>query len=73
MEKKRRSIVKAISWRFFATLITAAIVWIMTGELKFAATVGLIDTLVKFVIYFLHERIWNKIPYGRIRQPEYQI
>lgn len=73
MERKRRSIAKALSWRFIATIITSTIVWILTGEFQFAALVGLSDTLVKLVIYFVHERVWNKIPYGREKSPEYQI
>ncbi len=75
METKRRSIVKAISWRFFATFITAVIVWALTGELKFAATVGLLDTVFKLFIYFFHERIWLRIPFGRevSKPPEYEI
>jgi len=76
METKRRSIVKALSWRFFATIITTAIVWALTGEVEFAATVGVIDTILKLVVYFMHERIWVRIPYGKPKPekpPEYQI
>ncbi len=74
MESARRSIVKAISWRLLATVITAVIVYQLTGELDFAAKVGLADTTLKFVIYFGHERLWNRIPYGREqKQPEYYI
>ncbi len=74
METTRRSIVKAISWRLIATVITAAIVYLLTGKLDFAAKVGLADTSLKFIIYFGHERLWNRIPYGRQqKQPEYSI
>ncbi len=74
METKRRSIVKALSWRFLATLITTALVLALTGEGGFAATVGLADTSLKLLIYFGHERLWNRIPYGREKnEPEYHI
>lgn len=74
METRWRSLAKALSWRFIATFITSAIVWIMTGEGKFAATVGLIDTSVKLLVYFFHERIWIKIPFGQIKKREdYEI
>jgi uncharacterized membrane protein len=72
-ETRRRSIVKALSWRILAGFITAAVALTMTGELKFAAEIGLIDTLVKLVIYFGHERVWNRIGYGRVVAPDYEV
>ena len=45
-----------------------------TGQGDFAAGIGLCDTLIKLFIYFGHERLWNRIPYGRNdEQPEYFI
>lgn len=74
MESTRRSIAKALSWRILATAITTTLVYVITGKGDFAATVGLADTTIKFFIYFGHERLWNRIPYGRERkQPEYYI
>ena len=74
METTRRSLAKAISWRILATLITGVIVYMLTGKMEFAATVGLIDTSLKLAVYFGHERIWNKISFGRKKQePEYYI
>lgn len=73
METHGRSLAKALSWRFFATVITATIAYVLTGELRFAIEIGLIDTVVKLVIYFAHERIWQRIPYGKIAKPDYEI
>jgi uncharacterized membrane protein len=72
-EMRRRSIAKALSWRTLAGFITAAVALAMTGELKFAAQIGIIDTAVKLVIYFAHERLWNKIGYGRVVAPDYEV
>jgi uncharacterized membrane protein len=73
IETRRRSLVKALSWRIVAAIITTLVVLAMTGRLEFAAKIGLIDTLVKLVIYFVHERTWNKIDYGRLRAPDYEV
>jgi len=74
MESTQRSIAKALSWRLAATVITAVIVYLLTGEIEFAAKVGLADTTLKFLAYFAHERLWNRISYGREqKQPEYII
>ncbi|OGR15789.1 MAG: hypothetical protein A2559_09125 [Deltaproteobacteria bacterium RIFOXYD2_FULL_66_9] len=73
METRKRSIVKTISWRVAATLITGVVTYFLTGRLDFAVTVGLTDTLVKFFIYYVHERMWTRISYGKVRPLDYQI
>jgi uncharacterized membrane protein len=72
-ETRSRSVVKALSWRTLAGIITTIVVLVMTGEMKFAAEIGLIDTLAKLLIYFLHERAWNRISFGRIETPDYEV
>ena len=67
MDTTTRSIAKAISYRFLGSLCTAAIVAVLTGNLKLSAGAGALDVFVKLGAYFLHERIWNSIPYGRER------
>lgn len=64
-ESKTRSVVKTISWRFLATLITMLIVYIITGELKIAAIIGSLEVVLKIVFYYFHERFWDKIKLGR--------
>jgi len=64
-ETRTRSVVKTFSWRVLATLTTAALVLIFTGRLSLAVTVGSLEFIVKIVIYFFHERLWDKIPLGR--------
>ena len=72
-ETRTRSVVKALSWRFLAGVITTCVVLVMTSELKFAAEIGLIDTVTKLLIYFLHERAWNRINFGRLEAPDYEV
>ena len=73
METHIRTIAKALSWRFIATLVTFTIAWIITKELKFAAEIGLIDTVIKLGAYYFHERAWIGIEFGKKKPPEYQI
>jgi uncharacterized membrane protein len=75
LETKKRSVAKALSWRFVATFITATVVYAMTGDFTIAAEIGLLDTVVKFGMYFAHERVWLRVSYGRIsrRERDYQI
>jgi adenylylsulfate kinase len=66
-DSNRRSIGKGISWRFFATSTTIAIVYIFFGRLDLAITAGIIETIAKIILYWIHERIWLKIRWGRKR------
>jgi len=73
METKRRSLIKALSWRVFATVITGTVAFCLTGKAGFALEIGLIDTAIKIFVYFAHERVWQRIPYGRVEAPDYQV
>ena len=56
-----RSIVKGISWRVFATIDTIFLAWLVTGHFENALKIGLGEVLTKTFLYFLHERVWNRI------------
>ena len=61
-----RSVIKGVSWRFVATVVTTLVVYIYSGELVTAAIVGSIDAMAKIVLFWGHERIWQQINWGRI-------
>jgi len=65
MENRVRSIVKAISWRIVATFTTILLVFLFTGNLIISVGVGSMELLLKIVIYYIHERIWNMSNFGR--------
>jgi uncharacterized membrane protein len=64
-ETKRRSVVKAITWRTLGTLDTILISYLLTGEIKTAVSIGGIEIFTKMILYFFHERIWNTIKWGK--------
>ena len=66
-ESHLRSILKAFSWRIIATLTTGLIAYAITGEIDTAILIGGIEFVLKFVIYYLHERLWQLAPRGSVR------
>lgn len=72
-EKARRSIAKTVSWRTVGTLDTIIISYFITGNLAMAASIGSIELFTKMALYYFHERAWNKISYGKVKEPDYQI
>jgi len=72
-EKRRRSLLKTISWRVLATLATGIIVFLLTGKLLLALSVGGIEVIVKMVLYFFHERLWNRVHFGKRSQKAFVL
>ena len=72
-EKAYRSVVKTISWRTVGTIDTIAISYFITGDLTMAASIGSIEVVTKMVLYYFHERGWNKIKLGKVQSPNYHI
>ena len=73
METHFRSIIKAISWRAGGTVVTFFVAWVLLGKFDLAAKIGVLDTVVKVGAFYIHERLWNKINFGKQKPPEYQI
>lgn len=73
METKTRSLLKSVSYRVFASIVTAFIVYVATNKLLLAVGLGVLDSTVKILVFFLHERMWMAIPFGRIKHPLEEI
>jgi uncharacterized membrane protein len=61
---KTRSILKAISWRVIGTLDTMALGWIITGNPVMGLKIGALELVTKFILYYIHERMWVKSQFG---------
>lgn len=75
-EKNYRSLVKSISYRITGTIATFIISYAITGELKIAFSITGVETISKIILFYLHERMWNKIKFGKVPPPpgpEYEI
>ena len=64
-DTNKRSIVKGISWRVVATTTTIAIVYFFFDRLDLAIAAGMIETVLKVGLYWVHERAWFKVQWGR--------
>lgn len=64
-ETHLRSVIKAISYRVIGSVATALLVLLFTGKFGVAAAVGSLEAVAKVAIYFVHERVWDKLRFGR--------
>ncbi|MFD0862780.1 DUF2061 domain-containing protein [Sungkyunkwania multivorans] len=60
-DSAKRSLLKTISWRVIGTMDTIAISWLLTGKLDVAFSIGSIELGSKMLLYYLHERVWNRL------------
>jgi uncharacterized membrane protein len=72
-DSNARSLAKAVSYRVLGSAGTALVVYVFSGNLPLSAGVGALDIFLKIGLYFLHERLWNHISFGRPKRPEYEI
>ncbi len=65
MESHKRSVIKAITWRIIAVIITTLTAYFFTREVALSLGIGLVDSVIKMFTYYGHERLWNRIGFGR--------
>jgi len=65
METHARTIAKAVSWRVVAFFLTVATAWVLTRRVDVAASIGLMDSVLKIFAFYFHERAWLRIRYGK--------
>ncbi len=53
-----RPIIKAVSWRIIAMIITGVVVYAYTGEIKKSGEISVVAGLILTFAYYLHERFW---------------
>ena len=64
-ERKTRSLIKAVSWRVIALLVLGAVSYMFTGNWEETSLITLIYSVIQIFIYFAHERIWERIKWGK--------
>ncbi|WP_297333586.1 DUF2061 domain-containing protein [Flavobacterium sp.] len=64
LESRKRHLVKAVTWRFFGTMDTMLLAWLISGSPVIGMKVGLTEVITKIALYYLHERVWYRINFG---------
>ena len=64
-ESTVRSLAKTVSWRVTGSGATFAISYLISGNLGMASSIAVVQLLANTVLYFIHERIWNKVKWGK--------
>jgi adenylylsulfate kinase len=67
-ESHGRSIAKAVSWRVVGTMATTLLVFALTRRFVLSVAAGALEFVSKIGLYWLHERIWDRVALGRVEQ-----
>jgi uncharacterized membrane protein len=65
MDAPRRSLVKTISWRLTGSSATFLIAYLLIGNFAVAGVIGITQMITNTILYYVHERVWNKIQWGQ--------
>jgi len=60
-----RSFAKAVSWRATGSVDTFILAYFFTGHAKVATAIAGTEIITKIALYFVHERVWQRLAPGR--------
>ena len=61
-----RSLIKGITWRFVGSIDTVLLSWFISGKIFESIKLGGMELVTKILLFYIHERIWVKIKWGRV-------
>ena len=62
---KKRSFLKALTWRIAASTITLISAILITSNLDWTKSIVIYEFINGILIYYVHERVWNRVNWGR--------
>ncbi len=65
VESRKRSFVKAITWRIIAVTLLTAVTWLITSDVRVTASVVIVASTIHVIAYYIHERLWERVKWGR--------
>ena len=65
-ESKRRSFIKALTYRALATIATFSVALVFTRNMDASIQIGMADFVIKMTLFFVNDRVWNSIQWGYI-------
>ncbi|MGB2661515.1 MAG: DUF2061 domain-containing protein [Candidatus Omnitrophota bacterium] len=70
MDTRLRSIGKSATWRIISIVVLVAVSYLITGDVKKTTSITVVFQVILAVLYYVHERVWTKISWGRPNEGE---
>ena len=55
-----RLLLKSLTWRIISTIVSFTLIWLITGNMLIAANIAVINFFLKYILFYIHERIWER-------------
>jgi len=65
MERRRRSLLKAVTWRIIAIITLGYLSYYFTNDLETTGLITISFNVIQIFLYYVHERLWIKIKWGQ--------
>lgn len=72
-DSTKRTLIKALVFRVISAISSFILIYALTGNAGFGVKFTIIDSIIKISLYFIHERAWIKIKWGKVRKWEKQL
>ena len=67
LDTGKRSTAKAFSWRLTAIVVLGIVSYFVTSDLQKTSTITIAYHAIQILLFFLHERVWNQVPWGKTK------
>jgi uncharacterized membrane protein len=64
-DQPKRSLAKTVSWRCTGSFSTFVISYMVSGNFIIAGSIAIIQVTANTVLYYIHERLWDRVSWGR--------
>ena len=65
MESHARTIFKSVTWRIIAVIVAFIVAYAFTRNPLESGGIAITANLINMVAYYIHERLWNRVKFGR--------
>jgi len=65
-QTRARTVVKTLCYRLLMLAVTVAVAWLVVGDVRDAASIGLVANAAKTGTYYAYERLWGRVDWGLV-------
>ena len=62
---RKRSLTKAVTYRILIVILDFITIYLLTGRVEISLGFTIVSNIYTSIAYYYHERIWNRIGWGR--------
>lgn len=60
-KKTKQTVLKTGSYSVMHIVVAVSVAYALSGDIRVALGIGIIEPLVQTVFFFMHDRVWSKI------------